>query len=91
MSKDFIYNARPINKYASEFKIQNFELYTLDAQLFFVVSQDRNVEGMSLTQLDALNIKMTREQPKCGIGQQMYGVMDDGLIIRLMWITDSSD
>lgn len=91
MSHQYKYKAREVNRYATEYKIENFELYCMDAQLFFVVSQDRNVEGKSITELDALNIKMSREQPKCGIGQQLYGVMDDGLILRLMYIADTGD
>lgn len=85
------YNERVINRYATEYKIENFELYCMDAQLFFVVSQERNIDGKSIVELEELGIKMTREQPKCGIGQQLFGIMDDGLIIKLMYIVDSSD
>lgn len=85
------YIERTIGKCLNENKLIEYDSVVLKCKLFFKVSQFRSIEGMTVSEIEDLGIKLETTPPKCGDAQRVYGVFLDGQIIKLTEIIDSSD
>lgn len=85
------YHSKNLGRCLTEYKHVNYNDLEMQCQLFFTVSQFRDIRGMPFQRIEELGIRLTNEIPKCSQGMGVYGVMPDKTIIKLIEIVDSSD
>jgi hypothetical protein len=85
------YTTATVGRNLYETKLIEYDLVVPKCVLFFVVSQFRSVAGMKLADIEQLGITTQSTPPNCGYGQKLYGVFQDGTILLLKEIIDSSD
>lgn len=81
--------SRNIGRYVTEYKREDFDQIIKNYTKFYSVSQFTYNKPETVSMLDGYAQPLT--EPKCRIGEILYGVEADGSLTHLMSLIDSSD
>jgi hypothetical protein len=85
------FHSRNVGNTLTEYTHPHYEILVNQFTRFYVVSQFDASDDLEFPFTDKNMFARFKNEPKCGYGEVLYGVLTNGRLVKLKAIIDSSD